>query len=413
MSIKETISIALESIKANALRTVLTLLIIAVGLMALVGILTALDSILFSLNDSFNNMGANSFTIERKSQNIQGNRGGRRARLGEPIDFEQAMTFKERFNYPSKVAISIQATGRATVQRGDKKTNPIVAIYGADENYLDVKGQELELGRNFSDNELQSGANKAIIGKDIVKTLFDDKAEKSIGGDILIGNVRYLVIGVLKSKGSGGGSQGGDRLAIVPLFNSKRIYNNNGVDYSITVGVASSIDMDNATDVATGLFRQIRKTRLDKEEDFEIFKSDSLLDLLKDNTVKIRWATIGIGLITLLGASIGLMNIMLVSVTERTREIGIRKALGATRQTVLAQFLTEAIVICQMGGIVGIFLGVLAGFGVSLLFKGTFVMPWGWIALGLITCFVVGLFAGLYPALKASRLDPIEALRYE
>ena len=413
MSLKETISIALDSVKANSLRTVLTLLIIAVGLMALVGILTALDSILFSLNDSFNDMGANSFTIERKSQNIQGNRGGRRARLGEPIDFEQAMEFKERFNYPSKVTISIQATGKATLQRGDKKTNPIVAIYGADENYLDVKGQELEYGRNFSDNELESGASKILIGNDIVKTLFDGNAEKSIGEDVLIGNVRYLVIGVLKSKGSGGGSQGGDRLGIVPLFNSRRIYNNNGSDYSINVGVASPIDMDNATDVATGLFRQIRKTRLDKEEDFEIFKSDSLLDLLKENTVKIRWATIGIGLITLLGASIGLMNIMLVSVTERTREIGIRKALGATRQTVLSQFLTEAIVICQMGGIVGIILGVLAGFGVSLLFEGVFVMPWGWITLGLITCFVVGLFAGLYPALKASRLDPIEALRYE
>ena len=150
-----------------------------------------------------------------------------------------------------------------------------------------------------------------------------------------------------------------------------------------------------------------------QEDDFEIAKSDGLLEILKANTVTIRMATIAIGLITLLGASIGLMNIMLVSVTERTREIGVRKALGATRGSILAQFLTEAIMICQMGGLLGIFLGVLAGFGVSLLFEGSFVMPWAWITLGVITCFVVGLFAGLYPALKASRLDPIESLRYE
>lgn len=413
MKIKETISVALESVKTNSLRTVLTLLIIAVGLMALVGILTALDSVLFSLNDSLNEMGANSFTIERKSQSIRGNRGGRRARMGEPIDYEQAAEFKERYDYPSKVTLSIQTTGRATVQRGDKKTNPIIAVYGADENYLDVKGQELDYGRNFSDNELQSGANKAIIGIELVKTLFDNNAEKALGEDILIGNVRYLVVGILKSKGSGGGSQGGDRLVILPLLNAKRVYNNQGSDYSINVGVASAVDMENATDVAIGVFRQIRKLRLGQEEDFEIYKSDSLLDLLKENTVKIRWATIGIGLITLLGASIGLMNIMLVSVTERTREIGIRKALGATRGSILSQFLSEAIIICQMGGIVGIFLGVLAGFGVSLLFEGAFVMPWAWIILGLVTCFVVGLFSGLYPALKASRLDPIESLRYE
>jgi putative ABC transport system permease protein len=413
MKLTETIGVALDSVKTNSLRTVLTLLIIAVGLMALVGILTALDSVLFSLNDSFNDMGANSFTLERKSQSIKGNRGGRRMRMGEPIDYEQAAEFKERYDFPAKVTISITATGNATVQRGDKKTNPIIAVYGVDENYLDVKGQELDIGRNFSETEIQSGANKAIIGIDLVKTLFNNNPEKAMGEDILIGNVRYLVIGILKSKGSGGGSQGGDRLVIVPLLNSKRVYDNKGSDYSINVGVASAADMDNASDVATGLFRQIRKLRLDQEEDFEVFKSDSLLDLLKENTVKIRWATIGIGLITLLGASIGLMNIMLVSVTERTREIGIRKALGATRSSVLAQFLTEAIVICQMGGIIGIFLGVLAGFGVSLLFKGAFVMPWAWIILGLVTCFVVGLFSGLYPALKASRLDPIESLRYE
>jgi putative ABC transport system permease protein len=413
MNFSEIFKISLASVKANSLRTVLTLLIIAVGLMALVGILTALDSVLFSLNDSFNDMGTNSFAIERKSQNIKGNRGGRRSKIGEPIDYDQAFEFKQRFEFPSKVTLSITPTGNATVQKQDKKTNPNVTVFGIDDNYLDVKGHELTNGRGFSDNELQSGANKVIIGTEIVKLLFDNNNEKSINQDILIGNVRYLVVGVLKSKGSGGGGQGGDRFVMIPLLNARRIYDNKGADYAISVGLQSAMDMDNASDVAMGLFRQVRKLKIGKEDDFEVFKSDSLLAILKENTVKIRWATIAIGLITLLGASIGLMNIMLVSVTERTREIGIRKALGATRGSILYQFLTEAIVICQMGGIAGIILGVLAGFGVSLLFKGSFVMPWAWITLGLITCFVVGLFAGLYPALKASRLDPIESLRYE
>lgn len=413
MKIGEIIRLAIDSVKANSLRTILTLLIIAVGLMALVGILTALDSVLFSLNDSFNDMGSNSFAIERKSQNVRGNKGGRRAKLGEPIDYEQAQEFKQRFQYPSKVTLSITPTGSAVVQHFDKKTNPNVVVYGIDENYLDVKGHEVSYGRGFSDNEIQTGANKVIIGTEIVKLLFNNNPEKAINQDILIGNVRYLVLGVLKSKGTGGGNQSGDRMVMIPLLNAKRIYDNKGSDYAIAVGLQSAIDMDNATDVATGLFRQIRRLPLGKEDDFEIFKSDSLLAILKENTVKIRWATIAIGLITLLGASIGLMNIMLVSVTERTREIGIRKAIGATRQSILFQFLAEAIVICQMGGIAGIFLGVLAGFGVSLALEGSFLMPWAWITLGLITCFVVGLFAGLYPALKASRLDPIESLRYE
>jgi putative ABC transport system permease protein len=413
MNFSEVFKMSLESVRANTMRSVLTLLIIAVGIMALVGILTALDSVLNSLNESFNDMGSNSFSVLPKSQGISSNKGGRRQKVSDEITFDQAQEFKERYNYPAKVAISTGATSSATVQRGEKKTNPNVNISGIDENYLDVKGYDLTFGRNFTNLEVQSAANKAIVGTDIVKLLFENKPEKALNEDILLGNIRYTIIGVLKEKGSSGGQQGANRLVMIPILNSKRTYNSISRNVDVDISVASAIEMDNATDVAIVTFRQIRKLRIGQEDDFEIFKSDSLLDILKENTVKIRWATIAIGLITLLGASIGLMNIMLVSVTERTREIGIRKALGATKSSVLTQFLTEAIIICQMGGLVGIFLGVMAGLGVSLALKSTFIMPWPWIILGVTVCFVVGLFAGLYPALKAARLDPIESLRYE
>ena len=409
----EILKMAWASVRANTLRSVLTLLIIAFGIMALVGILTALDSLIFSLNDNFNSLGSNSFTIERKFQDLKRRGPGPQPKLGEPIDYAQAMSFVERFNFPSKISLSLTPTQSATIQHGDKKSNPNVSILAVNENTLTVKGFDIEYGRSFSDNELQSGASKVIIGTDIVKMLFNNKPETAINDDILIGNVRYRVVGVLKSKGSGGGSQGADRKVVIPLLNAKNVFDTKGQDYGITIGVASAIDMAQASDVASGLFRQIRKLNLNQEDDFEIFKSDSLLKLLEDNTVTIRYAAIIIGLITLLGASIGLMNIMLVSVTERTREIGIRKSLGATSKGIMTQFLIEAIVICQMGGLVGIFLGVLAGLGVAFAAGGHFVMPWAWITMGVITCLFVGLFAGLYPAMKAAQLDPIEALRYE
>jgi putative ABC transport system permease protein len=414
MSFREILVMSLESVKANALRSVLTLLIIAIGITALVGILTALDSVLFAMNESFNDMGSNSFTLERKFQDIQANRGGRRKKMGEAIDYEQAIEFKERFDYPTaKVTINIQPTRNAVVQRGDKKTNPTVSVLGIDDNFLDVKGRDLTIGRNFSEVEMAAGSNVAIIGSDIVKLLFDNNDQRAFGQDISVGNTRYRIVGVLKSRGSSGGDQSADLSIFAPLSNARRIYDTKGADYDITVAVTSAVEMDAASDAATGIFRQVRKLRTTQDDDFEIFKSDSLLAILKENTVKIRWATIAIGLITLLGASIGLMNIMLVSVTERTREIGIRKALGATRSSILTQFLSEAILICQMGGLVGIVLGILIGLLVSFALESSFVIPWAWITLGVVTCFVVGLFAGLYPAMRASRLDPIESLRYE
>ncbi|MBL0024033.1 MAG: ABC transporter permease [Saprospiraceae bacterium] len=409
----ENIFLALGSIKANLLRSLLTLLIIAVGITCLVGILTAIDSILFSMSDNFNRLGANSFSIRPLSESLRSNDRGRRQKAADNILFDQAMDFKSSYIYSaSKVSIESFCTGNATVKTGDKKTNPNVRVIGVDENYMNTSAYELVAGRNFTNNEVFSTSNKVILGSEIIKTLFDEKPEKAVGNDVYINSNRYKIIGALKSKGSSSGG-GNDRRVFIPLYNSKVLYGYADKPYNITVAVANPNEMDDAANHAIGTMRNVRKLKVSQQNDFEIRKSDGILNQLKEMTSTLRWSTVVIAMLTLLGASIGLMNIMLVSVTERTKEIGIRKAIGATRRNVMMQFLIEAIVICLMGGFVGIFLGILMGFGVSVMVEGRFFISWNWMLLGFSVCIIVGLVSGLYPALKASKLDPIEALRYE
>ena len=412
MQFSENLSQAVRSVRANLLRAILTMMIIAVGIMALVGILTSIDALLFTMNDSFSSMGANSFDII-SGDNIHSNRDGRQEKEADPINFRQAMEFKEQFDFPAAtVSVSAWGTGNAVLKYGNEKTNPTVGVLGADENYLNIRGYDLELGRNFTNVELDAGTRLAIIGTEVVNKLFKSNPAAALNKEIIVDNNRFTVIGVLATKGASM-DPGADNRILIPLLAERYLYGYADKEYTITVGLTNAIDMEDAISAATGTMRNIRRLRASEENDFQTFQSDGLLEMLKENTATIRIATIGIGFITLIGAAIGLMNIMLVSVTERTREIGISKAIGATRANIMSQFLTEAVLICQMGGIVGIILGMLMGLGVTLLLGGRFVVPWAWITLGFITCMIVGLASGLYPALKAARLDPIESLRYE
>ena len=403
---------AIDALRGNMLRASLTVLIISFGIMALVGILTAIDSIIYSMSDNFSSLGANSFNIQPKNSDIRTRRAGRVEKRSEPISFNEAMRFKEDFVFPAKVSVSFTARSNVVAKYKEEETTPTMRLYGADEYELDLYGLEIEAGRYFSPTELKYGTPVAVIGSGIVRKLFEGKPEKALDQGVIVDGRKFLVIGTIKSSGQSI-NQSSDNNILIPLLRAKMIYSTSKTNYKIAVASSTSELLDDAISESIGLMRVVRGLRPGQENDFEIRKSDDLIETIKENTVKIRLGTIAIGIMTILGAAIGLMNIMLVSVTERTKEIGIVKAIGAARSDILTQFLMEAVFICIMGGVVGIVLGILIGNIVTLLIGGSFIIPWLWMTMALVICVVVGLVSGMYPAIKAASLDPIEALRHE
>jgi putative ABC transport system permease protein len=424
---QDIISLSYNTVKSNRLRTAITIAIIALGIMALIWIMTAIEAVNQRLTKSFSTMGANAFSIRYKERSVRfgdgGNRGdtkkvsrsslgSKASSEGRVITFDEAREFKQRYHFPAVVGIAIAGPSGIIVNNETKKTNPDVRLIGGDENYLALNGYEILAGRNFVEADVESGSGVCILGNAVAQKLYGDNAEKAIDKVITVAENKYRVIGVLNDKGSSA-FMNADKVVITTYNNVRRVYGTEGKSYNIAVMVNDMKMMDVAVGEATGTFRPVRKLDVKEDDNFYIDKSDSIAQTLMKNLGFLRYATIAIAFITLLGAAIGLMNIMLVAVNERTKEIGLIKSLGGKSAEIRAQFLWESILISLMGAIVGIVTGVLFGNIIAVMLHTGFVVPWAWVITGVLVCALVGLLAGLYPAYKASKLDPIVALRYE
>ncbi len=411
MNLIENIREGLRSVQANLLRSILTALIVAIGITSLVGILTAIDGIEYSVNESLSSLGVNTFDITSR-QNRNSNRQGMTEKVFSQIKMNEAFRFIDQYKVPSTISLSADITQIAEVKHLSKKTNPNVFVNGVNDDYMTIKGLEIAQGRNFSRMEVQYGSQVAVIGHKVFTNLYE-RNEDPVGTEITFSGMKFRVIGVVKEKGRLADSNY-DNMVFVPVIKGNQMAKGRQLWYEVTVGIADPTQMEYAMGEATGLMRSIRRDRPGQPNSFDLEKSETLAQELETITSALRLGGFGIGFITLLGASIALMNIMLVSVTERTREVGVRKALGATPMRIRQQFVIEAIVVCLLGGITGVILGIVIGNLLSRAMGITaFVVPWTWMLVGLIVCIVVGLIFGYYPAHKASKLDPIESLRFE
>lgn len=411
--VRENIKIALGSIKTQLLRTILTVFIIATGITALVSILTVVSALENTLSSDFSSMGANTFRVNRYELQIQVGGGNRqnRDKVNPIISYPEAVAFKEKYDFPlTTTSLSFQAVSNAEVKFDNKKTDPEITVLGVDEHYMVNSGLELSDGRNFTSFDIDNNNFVCVLGSDFQKGLFKDL--NPINQTITIRGAKFKVIGILKEKGSTFGNSE-DLRVFVPIQIARSLFTMPNINYNLSVMTEKTELLDEAIDDAIITMRQIRKLNPVEENNFGIIRSDELINQILSITSTLGWSAWIIGIITIFGSSIALMNIMLVSVTERTREIGVRKALGAKRSTIAMQFFTETIVIGQIGGAVGIVLGILFGSIGASFFDFAFIIPWKAIIAAVTTSFVVALISGLYPAIKASKLDPIEALRYE
>ncbi|MBS1575984.1 MAG: ABC transporter permease [Bacteroidetes bacterium] len=426
MNFGDVFSLAYKTVRSNKLRTGLTVSIIAFGIMALVGIITAITAMNQKLNESFSSMGANGFTIRYKERQIRFGGGGgsdlqlekkgkkkeKKSNLDKRITIDEAELFKKNFHFPATTSISVFANRNTLVAYDTRKTSPNVLLLGGDENYLLLNGFKLRAGRNMNNIDVSSGRNICVLGYSVASNLFKGNPDKAVNEIVRVNNLPFRVLGVLESKGSSFGFNR-DNIVITSYKNVDRNFPPSFASYSIGIMTDDIKLVNDAMGEADATFRAVRKLTITEQDNFILDRSDSIAEKAMNSLGFLTISATVIGLITLIGAAIGLMNIMLVSVTERTKEVGLVKAIGGKSKMVRQQFLTEAVIISIMGAVFGIILGILVGNLFSIVLGTGFVIPWRWILYGILICTAVGLGAGLYPALKAGKLNPIEALRYE
>ncbi|MEO2126842.1 MAG: ABC transporter permease [Christiangramia sp.] len=408
---RENIRIALGSIRNQALRTILTVLIIAIGITALVGILSAVSALENTISSDFASMGANTFNIQRYDFRSQSFGNNQDRKVNPIISYNEVREFEDRYQYPfTETAISFTGTASAEVKYENEKTDPEIRVLGVNEFYLNNTGLEVEEGRQFNYFDIRNNNNVAIVGSDFRDGLF--KGLDPVNKTISVRGAKFKIIGILESKGSTFGNNQ-DLRVFIPIQHARSIFSQPNINYDLSVRVSNKELLEEAMDEAIITFRNVRGLNPVEENNFGLERSDDLINRILSITGALNIAAWIISIITIFGSSIALMNIMLVTVTERTREIGVRKALGAKRNTIATQFFLETLVIGQMGGILGILLGIGIGFAVSSALDFKFTTPWMAMFWATAITVLVAILAGSYPALKASRQDPIESLRYE
>lgn len=424
MKVSDVLSLAYRSVRSHKLRTGITVAIIAIGITALIGFTTAIQAMNEKLMESFSTMGANGFTIRFKERNFRIGGGGgdvelskksakkqKQSSLNKLLTEDESELFVKNYQFPgATVGLSTFSGRNNIVSYQSVKTSPNVLMMGGDENYLFLNGFSLLAGRNFSRQEIQSSQNICLLGYDVASRLFKLDRSMAVNRVVRINDVPYRVIGVLGSRGSSFGFSR-DNLVVIGYKNIEKFSSNNS--YTIGVKIDMLNQVANAMGEAEGVFRSVRRLNTTEESNFIVERSDSVAEKAINVLSYLTAAIVVIGFITLVGSAIGLMNIMLVSVTERTKEVGLIKAIGGRSKTVRQQFLSEAILISLLGAFFGIVLGLLFGNFLAILLSAGFTIPWKWIGYGIAICGTVGLLAGLYPALKAGKLNPIDALRYE
>ena len=408
---RENVRIAIGSIRTQLLRTILTVLIIAIGITALVGILTVVSALENTISSDFASMGANTFNINQYENTSRRHGVQVREIINPVISYPEAVAFKNKYKYPlTTTSISFSATSIAEIKYESTKTDPENTVVGVDEYFMANSGLETSSGRNFTSFDIQNNTYNCIVGSDFEKGLL--KNVNPIDKIISIRGAKFKVIGVLKEKGSTFRNNQ-DLRVLIPIQVARSLFTAPNINYTMSIMVTQKEMLDQAIDDANSTMRRVRKLSPIKDNNFAVVRSDDLINKILGITQYLGIASWIIGIITVLGSSIALMNIMIVSVTERTREIGVRKALGAKKSTIAFQFFIETLLIGQMGGIIGIIFGIGIGYTIATAINFVFVIPWGAILAAFTTSFVVAIFSGLYPAIKAALLDPIEALRYE
>ncbi|HMJ88296.1 MAG TPA: ABC transporter permease [Candidatus Acidoferrum sp.] len=406
----ESFLMAMSALAAHKLRSALTLLGVTVGVFSIIVVMTAMRVLQSNIEKEMGQLGARTFSVQKFPPIFVGGREGwEKYWRRKNITWQQIQTLKEKATLARNIAVETYF-GRDAVLSRFAEVDVDVPMLGVSPESFSAKNWNVEHGRAIMSSDLDSTRSVCVLGSTLSKKLFPHST--ALGERVKFRGINYSVVGVLESKGQSlGGDQ--DTFLAIPISTGLNRYGATFRSLAILIEAPSEKSLDDTMEQVRGILRAIRKVPPQDSDDFEVFTNDSLIEQFRSITFAARTGAAVISSIALLAAGIGIMNIMLVSVTERTREIGIRRAVGAKKRNILTQFISEAVIICQLGGVIGAVLGILAGNAAAFAFKVPPVFPWDWALLAMVVCTIVGLIFGVYPAVKAANMDPVESLRYE